>query len=357
MNSKANTRAWLSRDECAALRGLAIMAIVLHNYCHWLGFAVKENEYTFNAANSERLWAAVASPDAMLPVHLLSYFGHYGVPVFLFLSGFGLVMKYERGAAVPQAGRFVRYHYLKLLRMMVPGFVAFTIVDAITPGAFRFQAEYVIAQLLMVINLLPQPDRVIWPGPYWFFGLMLQLYIVYRLLIYRRKSACVVALIAVCWLAQAVFTPAADPGGEILNRIRYNFIGGMLPFGAGVLYARYGRSLPQWAYAGIAVVSAVVVFAGSFNFQAWLWVPLFIVTGAVATVKLIPEKALAPCVWFGAISSALFVVHPITREIIIKMSYRGHVYTGIIVYVVASILLAWLFKLAFRYIPKPRLRL
>ena len=84
--------------------------------------------------------------------------------------------------------------------------------------------------------------------------------------------------------------------------------------------------------------------------------PAFIVAGAVATVKLIPAGAFGPMMWFGAISSALFVVHPVTREIIIPMSYRGQVYTGLIVYVVASILLAWLFKLAFRYIPKPKLR-
>ncbi len=41
----------LSRTECAALRGLAIIGIFLHNYCHWLGpMAVKENEYTVHHA-------------------------------------------------------------------------------------------------------------------------------------------------------------------------------------------------------------------------------------------------------------------------------------------------------------------
>ena len=65
---------------------------------------------------------------------------------------------------------------------------------------------------------------------------------------------------------------------------------------------------------------------------------------------------LKPCVWVGVISSALFVVHPVLREIIIPMSYRGRVYTGIIIYIIASIVCAWLFKLLFRYIPKPKLR-
>lgn len=37
----------LTRTECNALRGLAIIGIFLHNYCHWLGPIVKENEYQF----------------------------------------------------------------------------------------------------------------------------------------------------------------------------------------------------------------------------------------------------------------------------------------------------------------------
>ena len=348
----------LTLAESKALRGIAILGIMLHNYCHFLGFAVKENEYTFNVAKPMQLLDRLMSPDSYLFVHVLSFFGHYGVPVFLFISGFGLVAKYEQQSSVPRVGAlsFTGYHYMKLLRLMSLGYIAFAVVSYLHPHGYHgYTVGRVVAQLLMYINIMPDPDHIIKPGPYWFFGLMIQLYIVYRLFVYRRPSLYAVALIVACWLAQAVFTPANDPGGEILNRIRYNFIGGMLPFGAGVLYARYGRELPSWAYAAIAAVSAVVVFAGSFNFQAWLWVPLFIVTGAVATVKLIPEKALAPCVWFGAISSALFVVHPITREIIIKMSYRGQVYTGLIVYIIASILLAWVFKLAFRYIPKPKL--
>ncbi len=348
----------LTTAESKALRGIAILGIMLHNYCHFLGFAVKENEYTFTAARPAQLLDRLMSPDMYLPVHLLSFFGHYGVPVFLFISGFGLVCKYERDAR----GRvgtlpFTGYHYLKLLRLMFLGYIAFAVVSCLHPHGYHgYTVGRVLAQLLMYINLLPDPDHIIKPGPYWFFGLMLQLYVVYRLFVYRRRSLNVVVLMAVCWLAQAVFTPAADPGGEILNRIRYNFIGGMLPFGAGVLYARCGRCLPAWAYACVALVSAAAVFAGSFAFQAWLWVPLFVVTGAVATIRLVPARALGVCVWFGAVSSALFVVHPVTREIIISMSYRGQVYTGLLVYVAASILLAWLFKLAFRYIPKPKLR-
>ena len=225
----------LTRNECTAMRGIAILAIMLHNYCHFIGKIVKENEYQFFTSNNDRLWQILTHPDYLLPVHLLSYFGHYGVPVFLFLSGYGLVIKYEESSqsACPPV-RFVRYSYLKLLRMLIVGFSLFICVDMVTPGRFPFHWDNVLAQLLMYINVLPEPDRIIWPGIYWFFGLMMELYIVYRLLIYRRSSWIVIALITVCWLLQ-VF---CDPDGETLNRLRYNFIGGMLPFGLGIMFAR-----------------------------------------------------------------------------------------------------------------------
>lgn len=41
----------LNRTECNALRGLAIIGIFLHNYCHWLGPIVKENEYQYIQRN------------------------------------------------------------------------------------------------------------------------------------------------------------------------------------------------------------------------------------------------------------------------------------------------------------------
>ena len=205
----------LNRTECNALRGLAIIGIFLHNYCHWLGPIVKENEYQYIQRNVDWLHQVMASPDGWLPMHLLSFFGHYGVPVFLFLSAYGLVLKYESGPRLTQGAerfsitgrhlpnlgeglRFVRYHYLKLFKMMIVGFVAFTMLDYLTPGPHHYQSLDIIAMLGMFNNVLPNPDRIIWPGPFWFFGLMLQLYIIYRLFIYRRHWAFTVVLMVVC---------------------------------------------------------------------------------------------------------------------------------------------------------------
>ncbi len=350
----------LSRSECAALRGLAIIAIVLHNYCHFIGSIVKENEYLFSASNNLRLMQVLEHPDGLLPVHLLSYFGHYGVPVFLFLSGFGLVMKYERDDARPDAWTrrlsFVRYHYLKLLRMLIVGFTLFLMVDAVTPGRFHFHWDNVVAQLLLYINVLPTPDKIIWPGIYWFFGLMMELYIVYRLLLYRRHYGWTVALMTICWLLQALCAPE----GETLNRLRYNFVGGMVPFGLGILWARYERwhkVLPLWGrgtWTAILLVAMALLFVMSQSFQTWLWVPVVAVVGSVAFVKSMPVAVNRLLVWLGGISAALFVAHPIIRKLFITVAWRGEIYDGLVLYVVVCIGAAWAVKQLITRIPQPK---
>ena len=333
----------LTRTECSAMRGLAIIGIFLHNYCHWLGFAVKENEYTFTMSKASDLMQALAQPDLNLPIHLLSFFGHYGVPVFLFLSAYGLVMKYEkRGALSPKQTNvmpFLKHHYVKLFKMMIVGFVAFTMVDAITPGSHKYHVMDILGQMFMFNNMMPDPDHVIWPGPYWFFGLMMQLYIVYRLLLWRKGDVNALLLIAVCWAMQAF----CDPDGDTLNRVRYNFMGGVLPFCAGLLYARHGKKLTHGVRMTLMVISVVAVFFFSFNFQTWLWAPLFVCTASIGIVKLLPKTVNEWIAWVGTISAALFVLHPLTRKIFIPISRHGDVYTGLLLYIVASIALAWFY--------------
>ena len=114
-----NKQQLLSLTESKALRGIAILGIILHNYCHFLGFAVKENEYTFNVDKPMQLADRLLSLNHDLFIHILSFFGHYGVPLFLFISGFGLVAKYEQKERDKTVGvlSFTWYHYAKLLRL------------------------------------------------------------------------------------------------------------------------------------------------------------------------------------------------------------------------------------------------
>lgn len=374
ISSGRNGSGTLTRTECEALRGLAIMGIFLHNYCHWLRPVVKENEYQYFQHNVDGLYQVLQGQwDGLFFFHILSFFGHYGVPVFLFLSAYGLTMKYEqRGNTAAAAGQyqqsslplfgFIKYHWLKLFRMMIVGFVAFTMVDAVTAGQHHYKVMDIIGQMGLFNNLLPHPDDIIWPGPYWFFGLMIQLYIVYRLLLYRRHWGWNVALMVLCLVIQL----SCEPESEALNRWRYNFIGGMLPFGAGLLYARYVRPWTTATNLVAFVLSMSAILLMSFSYLTWHLVPIAICVASITFVKLLGRlEAALRCKnlsvmnvlsWVGSISAALFVCHPITRKIFIPISRDGDYWGGLMLYVIASLCLAWLFKELMKKIPSPRLK-
>ena len=336
------------------MRGIAIIGIFLHNYCHWLPGIVKENEYQFFQGNVDGLQGVLAHPDAMLPIHLFSFFGHYGVPVFLFLSAYGLVMKYEKAATPhlePTIYSFTRYHFLKLFKMMIVGFAAFLLIDRMTPGARHYDVTSILTQLTMTNNMFPEPHHLIWPGPYWFFGLMLQLYVVYRVALFKRHWGWAVALMVVCTAVQVI----CPPESEELNQLRYNCIGGMLPFCFGLIFARYGKD-PQtrlW-YWGTLLVAASLVYTQSLSYTTWYIVPPLVCMVCYGLVKVLPDIMLRPLTWMGKISAALFVCHPITRKIIIPVSRHGDTYTGILMYIVTSIALAWLFNEILNRIPNPK---
>lgn len=346
----------LNKTECTALRGLAITAIALHNYCHFIGGVVQENEYIFRQTNADRMLTLLAEADRLLPVHLLSFFGHYGVPLFLFLSGYGLVLKYEThaGTAQPQSStcHFLRYHYLKLLRLLLVGLSLFVVVDVLTPGRFHFEWQHVVEQLTMVINFEATPQRVIWPGIYWFFGLMMQLYLVYRLLFYRRTTALAAGLVAACWLAQA----CCDADGPLLNWLRYNCVGAMLPFVAGIATARH-KAQTAWSrtvWAAIAMTATLLMLPASLWFQTWLWAPLIAITASVALVKCLPQTLLTGAEWTGALSAVIFIIHPTTRKLLIGVAQRDGAYDGLVLYVLVTLTLAFTVRLLLRHIPTPR---
>ena len=360
----------LSRSECSAMRGIAILAIMLHNYCHFIGRIVKENEYMYQEVNNNRLWHALSSPDALLPVHLLSYFGQYGVPVFLFLSGFGLVMKYERlwvgerSSGMSGIWRFVRYNYLKLFRIFIVGFVLFTLLDAFTPGMHRYTWLEVVGMLGMFANFFEHPSQVVWPGPYWYFSVTLQLYILYRLVFYQwRHWGVVVALIVVCWIWQLF----CYDDMETLERLRYNLVGGMLPFGMGVLLARFEPLLMKnvkvtsgWplmlAYLLMLILMVVSIFFFSvMSFDKWLWVPAMIVVGTIALVKLIPKQVTPYVLWLGTISASIFVTHPLIRKIFVRPYLHDDLYAGLLLYIVATLVVSWLVKKIIDLMPSPKL--
>ena len=355
----------LSSAQCQVLRGIAIMGIFLHNFCHLLHGSNEENEFEFIAERASNMWRywTGGNIDVFAPMQLFAFFGHYGVPIFLFLSGFGLVMKYERGDAPSRVGvcHFLGSHWLKLFKLMILGFVL-TVITYLACGlSWHGWLEY-LAQATMLSNIIPSLCDSQTPSPYWFFGVMVEVYVVYRLLIYpfhdKRQSVwrwlMPLLLVALVWLPQVFM----EHHHKMLVYMRHNAAIAMLPFALGVLAARYGfPRLSRWVLAVVSVVSLLLLALFSLDYQLWLWIPVLVIAGSIAFVKFLePYKGLchtfliSPLRYLGVLSSMIFVVHSIPRMPIYVLVLKTHSglmlvdYAWLALYVVLTLALAWLYK-------------
>lgn len=349
-----------SRIVCEALRGVAILSIILHNYLHQLPHGIPENEYTyrpehvFGFLNMEILgWYS-------FPEGLISYAGHYGVAVFLFLSGLGLGIKYGAGGKDGSVGRwaFIRCHYLKLLRLLIVGMVLYLVVNALVfNGTLLITTRQIIGQLTMTSNL---SLLLLLDGPYWFFSLIMELYVVYILLLHGRGTRVVVSVMLIC----VAFGYLLDPSGDVMRLYRFNFPGQMLPFCLGLLAARNRCRLSLCLNRNVAIPSVgflltlPLILAMDVCRWTWLLAPAAVSLNALFLAMIlsrIRKKTLLPLVWIGTLSAMIFTIHPAVR--LMFVSHDGAAEGGSIAsYLIVTIGIAWCVKILMEKIPSPRLR-
>lgn len=343
----------LSRRETTVLRGLAIGLIIIHNFCHWLPRCVDENEYTWAISRIQRYVHYIQDGGPHLILNFFSHYGHYGVALFLFLSGYGLVKKYEaaspkvecpnRAESSPlgrirgglEALSFLLHHALKLWQLMIPALIALWTLKSFYAGGWNWHADAVVQLLTFTVNLNPHRPLIL--GPWWWFSLMMQFYILYRLVLYRRGKAVLLTTVVACLALQ--FWATYQSLGQLHNSscimtyLHYNFPCSVLPFALGLWTARYGA---DWLFHPLtAVLALAVVIAGSYD--PWMWS----VASPFAVAVMLQGRRL-PLHWLGTISAWVFAIHPIVREYTIGSARAGHVYTALFAYLAVTLLAAWL---------------
>lgn len=325
----------LTKKETIALRGLAIGLIILHNFCHWLPACIDENEYTWSIDRIHRFVLYISDGGPHLLLNFLSHYGHYGVAMFLFLSGYGLVRKYE-SADSPRlsAPSFLLHQALKLWELMIPALVALWALKSFYSGTWNWHANAIIELLTFTVNL--DLHRPLILGPWWWFSLMMQFYILYRLVLYRRSRAWLITTTILCLAAQFVATYLSlgqlHNSSCIMTYLHYNFPCSILPFALGIWLARYGA---DWLFHPFAAVMGIaVVILGSYN--PWVWS----IASPFAVAVMLQGRRL-PLAWLGTISAWVFAIHPIVREYTIPAARHGHEYIAILSYLLFTLATAF----------------
>ena len=340
----------LSRAECNLMRGLAIIFIITNNFTHLLKGVFTDNEYQYNWQYVEGFLNNLSHPDGILPFNLLSFYCPYGVMLFIFLSGYGLVLKYEKGNGQGVSRRrFIFSHYDKMFTMQLKGLALFLMVGLLSHPRYIVDAKDMLLQVLLLGNLNPHGD--ILPGPYWFFGMIIEMYVIYRLLICQRKDMVMWIMVALSLIAMALVPPTS----LAMKYLRINCFLAILPFCMGVFAARHlhvgSFSLHKGsACLGWFVLSFILLTVCKFNFYSWLIMPLFIVSTAVTIVKLMSRVKLLDNIfsWLGALSGVLFVVHPSVRILLLgRANMCGDFYGMTFIYLFVTIGLSMMLKPAF----------
>jgi peptidoglycan/LPS O-acetylase OafA/YrhL len=280
MKSRLPTLYSLDHRDSTVLKALAITAIVLHNFFHFVSPA-RQNEFQFHPG-AFHIFLQEASQPSHAVQAFFSFFGHLGVQVFIFLSAFGLAKSHwDDGTSWVQFmwGR-IKKLYPTILLIVVP----WACSAAFWMGPHRMIREVgpeLVAVLLGVSTLLGFNLPPI--GPWWFIPFIVQFYALWHLLRWIAKRFGWIGLLllaAGCMLLAQLADPA-------LARWSINLlttpIGRMPAICFGIAAARYrvGISAPL-AVAGLTAVvlgnmypaAFVVSFPGVLLVSMWCYMQL-----------------------------------------------------------------------------------
>ncbi len=347
------------------MRGVCIFSICLHNLLH-LRSEVSECEFLFyNVLVDNLLGQSSYSPWKVFE-YFFSFWGWYGVTIFMFLSGYGLVMKYEvKGESLSPLTYIIR-NYVKLFLLII------------IPLTFMYRGHMfnylALTHLTFTINLI-DPHGII-PGVFWYFGLTIQFYIIYIFFYYKRSKIWVV-LLSLLSMALVVFF--VWKYSSYLYYSRHNSIGWLMVFLFGVWYARGGhesnmmRMIHKHRLASIGLFGALWIFS-SLNALLWVVSPIFFILALIAIIQKGKKQEELPkegtetsqnlfsrlghylgsaTTYLGLISAGIFVWHPVFRMYAYHALDKGaDIRLVTAIYVVASILTAALFTPLYKKMEK-----
>ncbi len=295
----------LSRDRCYDIKGLAITLIMIHNFVNYL-LGIECNEMVYSQKNTDIFLANIFSNNFIW--YFFSYAGWIGVSLFFFLSGYGLTKKYREGFDTFNRWEFIKKHVFKLWKLLIPIFVIYIFFYC-----FVFDEAHnmksVVAQITFTINLLSYGDNEysITPGVYWFFGAILQFYILF--LIVRKLNnkwlwvLCIMFLLINYYIIYFV-------NDDMMTWVRHNFIGWGVPFVLGMIAARTHLSVSNHVNCLVLLFSVILLWA---CLTIKVLSPLIESTTVIVFVSFTHMFSFRWTRFLGLLSPSIFAIHPLIR--------------------------------------------
>ena len=342
----------LTKENSLILRGLGIVAIMMHNFLHnpKLGFS-QENEMSFVKSNVEHFFGVVANGQNEI-YEVLSFLGWTGV--FVFLTGYGVFQR----CPIPNLSResfiYIKRQYVKLLMLLLPAITIFAVGD-LMQNQFFPEIFKRVSYLAMMANFAYPWVKCV-PGVYWYFGLTFQFYLIYAFFgkYVSKANLILVSVLTLAGLGVLCYIDMPDA----LSVYRHCFTGWFVIFAIGAWLAKWReKSVLTKDYSIllvslILVLSAFGVFIMNMWMITWLFVPIVALVMFITAGMLIQKSVVLSGIfkYIGRLSACIFVCHPIIRFIInhYMLSRTDNMLLIVGVYFVATLLVAMIYDVLYK---------
>lgn len=296
------------------LRGAGILLIMLHNFTHWVPPVTGENEFYFELEHFTSVLEQLSDSPLDIWRILFSYFGHYGVQLFVFLSAFGLTRSLM--SQHTSYGGFLMKRLSALYPAVIVAAFLFLIYNSIIAGpTVTFGENFIplLRQLFLIGNFTGDGFTPI--GPWWFLSMICQFYLIFPLLFSatRRFGSKFLLLLGIAAVVTEFTFNESLTSATGVN-LNYTVIGHLAEFCLGIWSANSGKMRSPKFWIGLA---GGVFILGQFHPLPWLLSGLAFILVAVPALGFVAggtgrfTRFLA---FFGSLSLPLFLINGFLRN-------------------------------------------
>lgn len=302
----------LTRADASVIKALAILMIVAHNYFHQVKPFPGENEMAFHAETFWKMVFQIAEHpfDAFHPI--ASFFGHYGVHIFLFMSGYGLTKKAlgfvqkHGGISWTDLWKVSLNQIAKIVSLTLVGVSILCLYKYIAWGTLpdaEFFTKYLVF-LTFTENLRPG-DFGYFVSVWWFMALIVQFYLLFPI-IFKGLSRHAYLTLSIGVVCQLLAVSIYEPLLERHVLVYATPLGQMVLFMLGG-YLAMGRRLSRWIVLPLVVVLPLTFIDPNFFHLSFVAVTMFLMLAyGLLRERLIASKTL---LWIGGMSMFIYIVH------------------------------------------------
>ena len=302
---------YFSKKDTAIFKGIAILMIVLHNYLHFQEGFFLENEAVFKPNNAKDFM------KYLIPLRwyesfsaIAGFLGHYGVQLFIFFSAYGLSIQMMKKTDSNSYLQYLLPRLKKLYFLLFFGIIVFLFINFFTYGKFYGFSRTLKETVMLVTSATNVRNSTLYSsfsGPFWFFGLMVQLYLVFPFLFRLVRKVNIYLLLAITlFIISALYFVDRKTDFSVFGTV----VGHLPESILGIYFAQKGITKPNIFF----FIGSVALFIGSqiygtlfpFSFLAITLILLYVIGFLKPFINDFFTKCL---IYIGEISMILFVVN------------------------------------------------